>query len=161
MKKQTPSESSANRVIASKKPVANNKVAYIERTCKILDALIMEVMPAEEPTIRQSLFITFKDIYDGSVITLDVTREDLSNIDINLTSRELIDICGWFKSYQGVFTIVMPDDTSVATIEMFYNQKDLLMQQARAEEPIEEPIDLLADSQQSTTVKAKNKFGRK
>jgi hypothetical protein len=121
-------ESSVSRVAASKKRKPtddfNHHGPLIERTCKILDALIVESVPANEPVHKTSLFMVFQDIYDQSTIKCTISEGDLPSVGIEDTSpKRLIDLCSWLKSYSGVFNIIIPENLNEISFSEIFTTK--------------------------------------
>jgi len=120
-------ESSVSRVTASKKRkynrVSEEPSALIERTCKILDAYIIEIMPDGEATHVQILNVVAQDIHDESVIKLALTISDLEKLGVEVSSKGLIDMCSWFKTFNSVFNVVMSDDQTEISVDEIFTAK--------------------------------------
>jgi hypothetical protein len=158
MKKSTPTETFVSQAVASEKPkVYNIETKLIERTCKILDAVIMEVMPHDQPIYQQSIFITLSDIRDKTVLKLNIQSEDLEKLNINLNTKSMIELCAWLKKYTSAFTIVVPEDVLDITVDMFFNHlpsESELMQISPSVDLSQEQVAV------GQTMVVKRKFGR-
>lgn len=76
---------------------------YQVRLCKILDAQHQEIVGTDDdPEYKQSIHLLLQDIDSGATFVAPLSETDLidlSELDFNLNSKEMIELAEWFRNY--------------------------------------------------------------
>jgi len=107
------------KTIKTKKNTGSKKLSqstkYVERRCKIADAIILEV----NNEAFQSIFVILNDVYDSSVqLRMEITTQDFNELGFNISSKDLIDIAAWIRNFNSLVPIIVPDNERSITLEM-------------------------------------------
>lgn len=156
------SEKSVEVVKKAKKGSSFKPTGLEEVACKIFDALIMEYMPENSAAYIPTLGIFLQSIDDKIVYHLSLNPQNLESLGVTeLSTKNLVDICSWLKTYDGTVTIKAPMDSTEITFDMLVDGF------LSTNEPLEEDteIDLLDDATDKIVSKivttTKKKFGKK
>lgn len=76
---------------------------YQVRLCRILDAQHHEVVGTDDdPEYKQSIHLLLQDSESGATFIAPLSETDLidmSQLDFNLNSKEMIELAEWFRNY--------------------------------------------------------------
>ena len=163
-----------SKTIKTKKPANNTKLLagkngpgqYIERRCKIIDAVIMDVNDSN----IQTIFVVLNDIVNKSVqLTMNIAQQDMVTLGFPISSKDLIDIAAWLKYYNETVIVNVPENERSITLQMLLDSIDEDITETTEDEFVsiaEEIIELASEPVKeeknafTRTVKAA-KFGRR
>jgi len=102
---------------------------YQVRTCKIIDARhIEDTGTDDEPAYKQHVQLMLMDSDSGVTFIAPLSDKDLrelSGLDYELNSKEMIEISEWLRDYEGEVRLMVPSKTNKIDKDLLLNTPSL------------------------------------